>query len=383
MRIIQIIGGLGTGGADRVMLNLGARLKQLGHEVIFATAPHFLWCEELRQQGYENWHINNFRGLDVGELRRFIRQTRADDFVIIHDSCSRHFVLKARIFGLRSQVCLVRHCLPALHSFGASLLHRCLIEHQVTVSDAVRDGVVRSGYPRSRTTRIYPGIETLQFLPAASEATETLRRRFLGDFPAGGLVIGLVARFHAKADRKFPPPGKKGHGLLFQALRRVQIPCRVLLLGPNCQDDRDMLLRLARHYGADPAALVFAGFVKDIAPFYSLMDINVLPSRGEGLGLALVEGMAAGVCSVGAAVGGMKEVITDGQTGLLFNSGDAASLADCLDRLASDPRLRVRLGRAGQQSVLERFNSARMAAEFDGLLRRSMRVRPGIMTMWV
>ena len=372
MRIIQLISGAGLAGADRVALNLGAGLRSLGHESVYAVGDWFVWRPQLRSEGFTTWAVPKFRGWDRAVLRDFVRQTRPDDLIVAHDSGARHMVMAARFFGLRSQEWLVRHCLAARHAVGSSLLHRFLVNHQVAVSDAVRLSVIRSGFPQSRITRIHPGIELPNFAAKDVADDALLRERCFGPQAENRFTIGIVARFHPRKKLNVREPDPKGYDLLFQALAKVAFPHRILMLGPSEKGAAEQLRELARSVGKDPADLVFGGFTWDIAPYYRLMDLNVLPSRGEGLGLALVEGMAAGVCSVGADNGGMLEIIEDGRTGMLFRTGDAAALRSKLERLAADPGLRAQLGNAGRESVRTRFAAPRMVREFDELRRLLM-----------
>jgi glycosyltransferase involved in cell wall biosynthesis len=88
----------------------------------------------------------------------------------------------------------------------------------------------------------------------------------------------------------------------------------------------------------------------DVADWMRAADVVVVPSRREPLGLAAVEGLACGTPVVASAVGGLKEVVRDGETGLLIAPADAAALASALGRLA-DPALRARMAAAAPASV--------------------------------
>jgi glycosyltransferase involved in cell wall biosynthesis len=91
-------------------------------------------------------------------------------------------------------------------------------------------------------------------------------------------------------------------------------------------------------------------------------DVFVLPSRQEGLPLAALEAMDAGLPVVGTEVIGTAEVVVDGETGTLVPPR-AAALGDALAELLADPQLRARYGEAGRRRYLAEFTAKRMAAE--------------------
>jgi glycosyltransferase involved in cell wall biosynthesis len=105
------------------------------------------------------------------------------------------------------------------------------------------------------------------------------------------------------------------------------------------------------------------------------MDIFVLPSESEAFSNALLEAMACGCCPVGSRVGGTPELIADGERGLLFESGNAADLAEKLALLIRDAGLRHRFGEAAAACARDTFSIQRavqrMAELYGRLLTRS------------
>jgi glycosyltransferase involved in cell wall biosynthesis len=91
---------------------------------------------------------------------------------------------------------------------------------------------------------------------------------------------------------------------------------------------------------------------------YGASTVTVLPTRGqaEGLGLTLVEALLAGSAVVGTPAGGIPEVIRHEETGLLARAGDPMDMADQLQRLLTDPDLRIRLSRAGREYALRTYS---------------------------
>ena len=101
----------------------------------------------------------------------------------------------------------------------------------------------------------------------------------------------------------------------------------------------------------------------------------VQPSRADNLPLAVLEAMAAGLPVVGTRVGGIPELVVDGETGVLVEPEDPPALAEALDSLAASPELRRELGRAGRARGIEHFSpegtARRMVAFYEELCASS------------
>ena len=98
------------------------------------------------------------------------------------------------------------------------------------------------------------------------------------------------------------------------------------------------------------------GEVPDVRPYLAEANVFVLSSRSEGMPLSVLEAMAAGLPVVASDVGGLAEVVIEGETGFLVPPGEPGSLADRLGRLVDDPELREALGQAGRRRAEERFS---------------------------
>jgi|GEM_PF-559312 len=115
--------------------------------------------------------------------------------------------------------------------------------------------------------------------------------------------------------------------------------------------------------GSDSSSgITLLGFRSDVSALMAACDIFVLPAPAEPFGLVLIEAMALGKPVIAAAAGGPLEIVADGETGLLFEPGNAASLAQAIKRLLADPELRQRMGKAGRKRYEEKFTARRMAA---------------------
>ena len=108
----------------------------------------------------------------------------------------------------------------------------------------------------------------------------------------------------------------------------------------------------------------FLGFVENMAPQYDAADLFVLCSRSEGLPISILEAMRAGRAVVATGVGGISELVRDGESGYVIPVDDHLTLADKLERFALDRRLLVCCGAAGRMIYEQQFNVERMVARY-------------------
>jgi glycosyltransferase involved in cell wall biosynthesis len=186
----------------------------------------------------------------------------------------------------------------------------------------------------------------LAHLPERPEAVARLRERYAGRF-----VVGHVG---ALVDRH------KGQTLLIEVARRVERThpdLHFVLVG----DGEDEAMLRARCAGL--ANVEMTGFVDDVASHLAAFDLVALPSRYEGLGSVLLDAMDHGKAIVAARVGGIPEVVADGDNGLLFEAGDVDGLERAILALHGD-RARLRaMGERGRVRSLE-YAPARMVDRY-------------------
>ncbi len=111
----------------------------------------------------------------------------------------------------------------------------------------------------------------------------------------------------------------------------------------------------------------FLGWQRDLRPIFRSWDIFAMPSLDEGLPIAALEAMAEGLPVVATSVGGLPELVEDGQTGYLVPPSDVAALTKCLRLLILDPKRRQAMGAAGRERVREHFSVDRMVAEIEAI----------------
>ncbi|MBP9021472.1 MAG: glycosyltransferase family 4 protein [Syntrophobacterales bacterium] len=174
--------------------------------------------------------------------------------------------------------------------------------------------------------------------------------------PSRAAVIGTVGRLTPI----------KGHRFLIEAARGVlaEHPDTVFILVGD-GESAEALRSLATRLGVS-GNIRFLGWRPDVAEIISAVDIFVFPSLNEGMGRAVVEAMALGKPVVASRVGGIVDIVRDGENGLLVPPADSDELAAAIKSLLSDPAERERLGQEGKRQALL-YDAERMVRRIEVL----------------
>lgn len=154
----------------------------------------------------------------------------------------------------------------------------------------------------------------------------------------------------------------------FAALRtRSSLPARLVMCGDG--PERERAVTLAHELGvADD--VVFVGSVPNIADYLSVADLLLLPSESESFGLSALEAMACEVPVIATRVGGLPEVVLEGETGHLVAVGATDAMADLAAALLSDQQRLRTLGRQARKWAVERYNTDRIIPQYEALYER-------------
>jgi glycosyltransferase involved in cell wall biosynthesis len=263
---------------------------------------------------------------------------RAKVPVVVHTEHGKHFAhsLKARLLG----------------RFAGRYANRWFCVSQDVAKEVRANRIV----PAAKIFVAYNGIRTDHFAPRAS--SNNLRAQC--GIPKGALIMGTVGRL-AEVKRQ----DILIRGLL--QIRKYVSNVHLLLVGDGVM--RAELTALAAELGLAPF-IHFAGYQSDPADHLRIMDIFALTSRSEGMPLGILEAWAAGVPVVASKVGGVPELILDGQTGLLFESGSVEQFAAAVRRLISDPALKTCIGQRAQELVRKDYDVKAMAQRYDSYYRQ-------------
>ncbi len=363
LTILSMISDNGRGGSDRLALDISKGLKCLGHRVIWGSPPGGELTEEAVEAGIEIYNLYPSGWVDMKGLRAFLKFCRDEkvDIVNAHHSHARHMLLLARLRGLDSKVIFTRHCiLSGVPYVGAFYFN--LIDMNIAVSNVVRKSLLRGGVSANRAAMVYGGIDIDNFSKPKAEQIEMVRNKFSRN---GSFNIGIVARYYGGKVFKPDNPTMKGFEFLFRALAPLLGDFNVLVLGVWGSKDVENLRLVAEFNGLSPRRLTFCDFQREIAPFYKIMDVNILPSQNEGLGLTLIEAMAAGVPCIAADSGGIREIIDDGLNGFLFQPGNSKDLSEKIQVLQKDTEIRSLFIRNGKEKVAKLFDIKKTVAKTE------------------
>jgi glycosyltransferase involved in cell wall biosynthesis len=243
-------------------------------------------------------------------------------------------------------------------------VNRLLLERRdrvVGVGQSVRRALIQNeGIPASRVGVIYNGIDTANFRGALHDKASV--RRDLGLDPADFVVL-MVARLDYLKD----------HATAVRTIQRViaQRPKAKLVLvgeGPERNAIQQTVDNLQLH-----DSVKFLGLRKDVSRLLNGADLFLLTSISEGIPLTVIEAMLTDLPVVATNVGGLPEVVEEGQTGLLAPAGDDAGLASHIIRLADSADLRQKMGRQGRERAERLFSESQMLSRYLALYQEMIR----------
>lgn len=344
MRVLTVIAEMGSGGAESVVHDLSSRLPGCGVEVALASSGGWR-ADRLAAAGVPTTSVPLG---DPGPLAllRSARRLRgplrswAPDVVHTHNVRATAAVHAARLGRTRPPVLTTVHGLAEDRYAPAARILGRASDLVAAVSEDVRDRLVDAGLPPARVTVVENAVTARRPGPSDVRAGVRAELGVPGDVP---LVLSVA---------RLAPP--KRVDLLLDAWSEV--PTAHLLIAGDGPERRALEHR-ALGRGAR-SRVTFLGDRQDVDRLLAAADVLVLPSEREGMPMAVLEAMAAGVPVVASAVGGLRAL--DPGAVRLVEPGSAAALAAAIGELLDDPGVRRRRAAAGRELVAQRYSSARM-----------------------
>ncbi len=362
MRVALVIWSGSIGGAETQTASLAHHLRLRGLDArvltLCSAAP---LDQRLRQTEVPLIELGLARGTHVFRTPHgFIRAIRQIDPHVVILAQAATLAPVVRLAKRNAAIVHVEHTGLFWHSYSRRALEHAgdlcqayLVDVGVAVSDFVLDAMSRKPHARL-TKRIYNGVDVSEFRPyGLDRGGEQLTVGFAGRLGKGkGIEDLLHAASAVRSDRPF----------------------RMVLAGEGpCRREYEQLAMDL--LGADRCR--FFGRQTEMAAFWNSCDIAVVPTNGlvESFGMVAAEAMACGVPVIAARAGGLIEVVSHEEAGLLFDPGDRAELTAQLERYLSDSALRSSHGRSARRRVESMFDMRVTAADYDALCQDLRKLR--------
>ena len=356
--ILHTESSLGWGGQEHRVLAEAKIMRQRGHRLLLACDPRGALYPRAERQGFAVFPLN-FGGLDnLGawlNLRRLLKQARVD-ILNTHSSLDSWVGLLAWLTsGKKTTLLRTRHLsTPVAATWPTRRLYlapAAVITTGQGISELLHQ---RLGVPRERLHAIPTGVSLADFAPRPPDPKLIARL----DLPAGIFVFGTISVLRSW----------KGHLYLLEAVKQLReegLAAVLLIVGDGPY--RPVIEAKIRELGlAGQVRLV--GHQEAVPDWLALMDAFVLASYAhEGVPQALLQALAMGKPVVATRTGGIPEVITPGETGLLAPPQDSRALAQAMSRLARDGALREGLALRGPKLVASRYSLEQMADALEAL----------------
>ncbi len=368
-KIVYVIDGLGMGGAERLMIPVLKNLSREHFEVrvcALQVRDGNPMADQIRALGIQVDLLPIPYLRDLTALPRLIKYLREVDADLVHAQLEFSDIfgnIAAKVLRLPSVSTL--HTMPSqdmrinlkLHQKLEFLALRFFCDVVISVSDVAREFYLNISSLRPSSLRtLHNGIDLPQILDQTPGDVRTAVRKELG-IPADAWVLTTVAVLREL----------KGIQFMIQALPAIlaRFPKSYYLI----VGDGDYLEELIRQVdlAGVQERVIFAGQRNDVQRFLQASDVFVLPTLTEALPTVLAEAMTARLPIVASAVGGVPEMIVDGQNGRLVPAADPQALSDaCLD-LLSRPEESAQMGEKGWEVVNQKFNIRTQVLHLENL----------------
>ncbi len=381
-RVVHVITRMTRGGAQENTLATLRGLKARGYEVTLITGPSWQKEGEILSEALEE-------GFDIIILPELVREISLwDDFVaswklfrllarsrcvIVHAHTSKAGLL-GRIAARLAKIPIIIHT-PHGHVFHSYFskakerffifLERRLSRHTtrlIALTETCRKEHLELGIGKPGQWAVIPSGVNEDCFKEAHESRKSELRQQLGIGP-DKKIVGFIGRLTPI----------KGPRFLTEAIPEIRkaLPESHFLFVGDGEEKESIKARVAEL--GEESSVVFVGHQDSPADFLSVMDVLVVPSLNEGMGRVIVEAGFLGKPVVGTNVGGIVDLIRDGETGLLIKPGDPKAITEAVIRFLRDPSWARRIGLNLREKVLNGFTEKQMIEKMDELYHEEMK----------
>ncbi len=380
--VCQLLHSLNIGGAEVLAAGLGERMAGESFRfVFFCLDEEGVMADRLRERGFVVECLGRKAGFDRACMRRIAELWRQYDVTLVqaHQYTPFFYALGARgFFGRTPPVMFTEHgrFYPDVSNWKHVLFTRLMMRSRdrvVAVGESVKRALVRyEGIPAGRIQVIYNGIKAAHFARTPEKLVAAEAVRMEQGVTPGQKVCVHIARLDTIKDH-FTSMRAMMECVWRAAEKKVSdgiqgnthdVELWIVGGGP---EEAALRAFIAEHCMA--AYIKMLGQRRDIPEILAAADAFILTSVSEGIPVTILEAMAADVPIISTDVGGIPEIITHGETGLLAPAGDAAALGKALYRVFYEPALAEKLVRSAHARLEERFTEEKMHAAYEAVFR--------------
>ena len=366
-KVLNIISDTNIGGAGRCLINFLKYYDRSRYEVKVVLPegsqlkPEVLKLDtpviEVPGMGDKSFSLQAVRA-----LKRVIKAERPQ-IVHTHGAMSGRVAAK----GTGAKIVYTRHSAflvpERIKKNPGRFVNKTLNEHYadriIAVSEACKENLTDGGIDPALITVMMNGVETVN--RASNAECEALRAQY-GIRP-GDFVLGIMARIE----------DYKGHLYILDAVKWLADQGRPVKLIIAGEGSFEQTVRAKAKELALDQQVIFAGFVRNVAPILSILDLQLNASYGtEASSLAMIEAFSLGIPVVASDYGGNPWMVDEGESGFLFPSRDSAAMAERIAGIMDDPALFAHMKTRAAEIYRERFTGEIFARNVEAVYDKAL-----------
>lgn len=367
IKVLNIISDTNIGGAGRCLINYLKYCDRTKYDVKVVLPENSQLKPEIEKLDTPVIEVPGMgdKSFSLQAVRALKRVIRAEQPQIVHT----HGAMSGRIAakGTGAKIIYTRHsAFPVperIKKNPGRFINKTLNEHYadriIAVSEACKENLTDGGIDEQLITVMMNGVEAVQ---RASDAECAALREQYG-ITDSDFVLGIMARIE----------DYKGHLYILEAVKRLVgegLPVKLIIAGEGSFEEtvraRAKELHLDGH-------VIFAGFVRNVAPILSILDLQLNASYGtEASSLAMIEAFSLGIPVVASDYGGNPWMVDEGEDGFLFPSRDSAAMAERIRRIYNDKALFAHMKQRAEEIYHARFTGEIFARNVESVYEKAL-----------
>ncbi len=359
MKVLHLISGGDTGGAKTHVVNLLQELdKRIDVKIICFLKGEFYY--EIKEKGIDIEVYEQKKRYNLSVIKRLIKEIKEGKYDLIHCHGARaNFItyLLKKFYKIPAVTTVHSdYKLDFKGSFYKDLVYRNLnyislkhMDYYIGVSESFRDMLIDRGFAPERIMTVYNGINVAEL--ESKEINKSFLKEQGMDIDENTVKVGILARLYPV----------KGVEVFIKAAHKVlEVRQDVEFFVAGDGEEKENLVKLINELDIEDKVHLL-GYIRDPYSFIDEIDINTSTSHSESFPYAILEGGVFKKPIIASNVGGVKDLVVNGETGLMFEPGDVDTLSGHILRLVEDEDLRKTLGNNLYKKINEFYSSEKMA----------------------